>query len=88
MPLTGPAVVVFETEGVELSLQGTKLSIYPDPSGCHKIPLGGHVLDNLTNQMVYLYLDQSCTIPAPLPFNNLAPGYGAHISPVGSFGMG
>jgi hypothetical protein len=88
VPLSGPAVVVFDTEALELSLQGTKLSIYPDPSGCYQFPLGGHVLDNLTNQTVYLYLDPFCTIRAPLPFNNLAPGYGAHISPVGSFEVG
>jgi len=89
VPLSGPAVVVFDTEGVELSLTGTRLSIYPNPSGCNEFPPGGHVLDNLTSKTVRLYLDAFCIIPAPLPFNNLPPGYGAHISLLGgSFKVG
>jgi hypothetical protein len=85
VPLSRPAVVVFNMEGSQSSLHGTRLSIYPNPSGCYPAPSGAHVLDNLTGQRVYLYLDPSCTVPAPLPFNNLAPGYGAHIISVGSF---
>jgi hypothetical protein len=69
-------VVVFSTEF-------QPLDVYTDPSGCHKLPITSHVVDNLTDQPIKIYLDPFCTIPSPIP--TLAPGYGSHVSGVGSF---
>jgi hypothetical protein len=85
LPLDGPAVVVFQIEGSQANFHGTKLSIYRDPTGCYKLPVGAHVLDNLTTKDVTLYLDPGCLIPVPAPLDVLKPGYGAHVSPTGSF---
>jgi hypothetical protein len=85
LPLAGPAVVVFRLEGSDANFHGSKLAIFRDPKGCYQLPFGAHVLDNLTTKDVTLYIDPGCVIPAPPPFDVLKPGYGAHVSPVGSF---
>lgn len=78
------SVVVFSSEFQELA-------IYPKGSGggCHNLPITSHVLDNLTDANVTVYADPFCTIPAALPsggsIGQVAPGYGTHVSNVGSF---
>ncbi len=84
-PVTGPAVVVFSVEGSQMEFQGTKLTIFRDPSGCHTLPPGAHVIDNLTSTAITLYDDPACLIPAPPPFGRIEAGFGAHVSPFGSF---
>jgi hypothetical protein len=84
-PVAGPAVVVFSLEGSQVEFQGTKLAIFPNPSGCHALPPGAHVIDNLTRTAITLYLDPACVIPAPPPFGRLKAGFGAHVTPLGSF---
>jgi hypothetical protein len=69
-------VVVFSTE-----IQ--PLDVYTDPTGCHRLPITSHVIDNLTDQPIHVFLDPFCTVPAPIPV--LAPNYGSHVSNVGSF---
>ncbi len=74
-------VVVFSTEV-------QPLQVFQDPTGCHRLPPLAHVLDNLTDQQIKVYADPFCTIPATLPTSGigvLAPGYGTHVSGVGSF---
>ncbi|WP_335974406.1 MULTISPECIES: hypothetical protein [Streptomycetaceae] len=74
-------VVVFSTEV-------QPLDTYQDPSGCQQLPPLAHVLDNLTDAPIKVYADPFCTIPATLPSSGigvLAPGYGTHVSGVGSF---
>ena len=84
-PVAGPAVVVFSLEGSQVEFQGTKLAIFPNPSGCHTLPPGAHVIDNLTHTAITLYLDPACVIPAPPPFGRVEAGFGAHVTPFGSF---
>jgi hypothetical protein len=71
-------VVVFSAEFIALD-------VFTDPSGCHKIPISGHVLNNQTDQTVQIYGDPFCMSPS-LP---VQPGYGAHVPPMsGSFSVG
>jgi hypothetical protein len=86
-PLDAPAVVVFSMEGLQLEFQGSQLTVYKNPAGCTSLPPGAHVVDNLTNQTVHLYVDPFCAVPAPPPFGILQPGYGAHVAPFGSFSV-
>lgn len=55
---------------------------FVNPSGCTKLPPDAHVLTNLTDSDVTIYLDPLClTYSAVVP-----PGYGTHVPPVaGSF---
>lgn len=67
-------VVVFSTEF-------QPLDVYTDPDGCHKLPITSHVVDNLTDQPIKIYGDPFCLTPGL----TIAPGYGSHVSGVGSF---
>ncbi|WP_042421426.1 hypothetical protein [Streptacidiphilus anmyonensis] len=77
-------VVVFSTE-----LQ--PLDVYQNPTGCVKLPLLAHVLDNLTDQSIRVYADPNCTVPATLPDANgvgsLPPNHGSHVTGIGSFSL-
>lgn len=59
------------------------LTVFQDPTGCHRLPITSHVLNNQTDKPVTVFLDPFCTIPSPLPV--IQPGYGTHVSNVGSF---
>ncbi|MEU1719672.1 hypothetical protein [Nonomuraea sp. NPDC005692] len=80
VPLLAPApalaatgqVVVFQTEPVPLE-------IYDDPSGCTRLPLAAHVLNNQTDQPVRVHGDPFCLGPSV----TVRPGYGSHV-PAGS----
>ncbi|MFC3993344.1 hypothetical protein [Actinoplanes siamensis] len=75
----GPAkgqIVVFATE-----LQTA--TVFTDPQGCQRLPPGAHVVVNLTNVFARLYADPYCKVPA-VPFVTVKPGYGSHVSAVGS----
>ena len=67
-------VVVFSTEF-------QPLDVFQDPSGCYKLPITSHVVDNLTDQPIKIYGDPFCLTPAL----TVLPGYGSHVSGVGSF---
>ena len=69
-------IIVFATE-----LQRAK--VFTDPSGCQRLPLGAHVVVNLTDRSAQLYADPFCRVPA-VPFLVVKPGYGSHVSAVGS----
>ncbi|WP_219471106.1 hypothetical protein [Nonomuraea rhizosphaerae] len=61
-------VVIFEVEA-------TPLTVYTDPTGCKKLPLGAHVLNNQTDRPVRIYGDPLCLGP----FMTVQPGYGSHV---------
>lgn len=69
-------IIVFATE-----LQ--KATVFTDPEGCKKLPLGAHVVVNLTDVSAKLYADPFCKVRA-VPFVTVKPGYGSHVSAVGS----
>ncbi|MEU6413255.1 hypothetical protein [Microbispora sp. NPDC046933] len=70
-------VVVFSTEF-------QPLGIYTDPTGCTKLPIAAHSLDNQTDAPVVVYADPFCLIPGI----TVQPGYGAHLTPgSGSFSV-
>lgn len=68
-------VTVFSTEFQQVNT-------WENPSGCHLLPLGAHVLINQTDQPVSIYADPFCATPSL----TVQPGYGSHVPPqVGSF---
>lgn len=70
-------VVVFQLEPIPLE-------IYNDPSGCMKLPMAAHVLDNQTDKVVRVYGDPFCFGPSLA----VRPGYGSHVQPgSGSFAV-
>lgn len=69
-------IIVFATE-----LQ--RATVFTDPSGCQRLPLGAHVVVNLTDRPAKLYADPLCNVPVA-PFLVVKPGYGSHVSAVGS----
>ncbi|MEU4576452.1 hypothetical protein [Nonomuraea sp. NPDC023979] len=60
------------------------LAVFTDPSGCHKLPIGAHQVNNQTDGDIRIYADPLCLIPQE-PFSTIRPGYGAHVANVGSF---
>lgn len=71
-------VVVFSTEF-------QPLDVYENPEGCHKLPLAGHVLSNMTDKPVKVYGDPFCMTPSL----HVPPGHGSHVPPMsGSFSVG
>ncbi|MGW5263485.1 hypothetical protein ACWEQG_21150 [Microbispora sp. NPDC004025] len=70
-------VVVFSTEH-------QPLDIYTDPTGCYKLRITAHSLDNQTDAPVAVYADPFCLTPGI----TVQPGYGAHLTPgSGSFSV-
>ena len=68
-------VTVFQTE-----LQSLKT--FENPSGCHQLPPGSHVLANQTDEPVRIYGDPFCVGPSV----TIPPGHGSHVAPgSGSF---
>ncbi|MEU6414051.1 hypothetical protein [Microbispora sp. NPDC046933] len=60
------------------------LGIYTDPTGCTKLPITAHSLDNQTDAPVVVYADPLCLTPGI----TVNPGHGAHLPPhSGSFSM-
>ncbi|GAA3015935.1 hypothetical protein [Actinokineospora globicatena] len=72
-------VVVFQMEF-------TPVTVYKSPSGCYSLPIASHVLVNQTDRVVTIYFDPKCTFPI-WPVQELKPGNGTHVSPVGSFSV-
>ncbi|GAA4430574.1 hypothetical protein ACFQV2_32540 [Actinokineospora soli] len=60
------------------------LQVWVDPSGCHTLPIASHLIFNQTDQVVVIYADPLCLLPIE-PFARVKPGYGTHVSAVGSF---
>ncbi|OLT11924.1 hypothetical protein BJF79_23140 [Actinomadura sp. CNU-125] len=81
-------IVVFVTEGAEVSLAGTELREYPPSSACQAFPAGAHVVANQSTGRLLFFADPFCLTPAPPPFNFIPPGHGAHVSPTGGFRVG
>jgi hypothetical protein len=81
-------IIVFVTEGSEISWAGTKLREYPASARCQSMPPGAHVVANYANGRLLFFTDPFCVFPVPPPFNFISPGYGAHVSPTGSFRVG
>lgn len=78
-------IVVFVSEGTQVSWEGTRLREYPASSDCRSLPPGAHVTANHSDGRLLFYADPFCATPVPPPFNFIPPGYGAHVSPGGSF---
>jgi hypothetical protein len=78
-------VIVFVTEGSEISPAGTRLREYEASAACQAFPAGAHAIANTSRKQLLFYSDPWCFTPVPPPFNLISPGYGAHVSPVGSF---
>ncbi|MDQ3402022.1 MAG: hypothetical protein M3548_01325 [Actinomycetota bacterium] len=76
-PAATGQVVVFQHEF-------TELTIYENPKGCQALPVGSHVINNLTSQPITIYYDPLC-LSAIEPVATIRPGYGTHVSSVGSF---
>lgn len=81
-------IVVFATEGSEISWAGTRLKEYDASPACQAFPPGSHVVANHSGQRLLLYTDPFCMAPVPPPFTFIKPGYGAHVSPTASFRVG
>ncbi|MBD2895113.1 hypothetical protein amrb99_40450 [Actinomadura sp. RB99] len=81
-------IVVFVTEGAQVSWAGTRLKEYPASPNCQSFPPGAHVVANYGTARLLFYSDPFCAVPVPPPFTFISPGYGAHVSPTGSFRSG
>ena len=81
-------VIVFVTEGGQVSWAGTELKEYPASAGCQSLPPGAHVISNHSGERLLFFADPFCVSPVPPPFNFIPPGYGAHVAPTGSFRVG
>ncbi|MEV5831225.1 hypothetical protein AB0L25_37235 [Spirillospora sp. NPDC052242] len=81
-------IVVFVTEGAEISWAGTELREYPASTTCRSFPPGAHVVANHSDRRLLFFTDPWCMAPVPPPFNFIPPGHGAHVSPTGSFRVG
>ncbi|GAA1793652.1 hypothetical protein [Actinomadura chokoriensis] len=81
-------IIVFVTEGAEIAWAGTKLREYPASAKCQALPPGAHVVANYGTTRLLFFTDPFCLFPVPPPFNFISPGYGAHVSPTGSFRAG
>lgn len=77
-PAARGTVTVFSTEFSELT-------VWEDPTGCHRLPVAAHVLTNQTDQPVRIHADPFCLTPDL----TVEPGYGSHVTPgSGSFSVG
>ncbi|GLZ14981.1 hypothetical protein Acsp04_52160 [Actinomadura sp. NBRC 104425] len=78
-------IVVFLTEGTQVSWAGTRLRKYP---ACRPLPPGAHVAADHSNGTLFFYTDPFCVSPVPPPFKFIPPDYSARVSPNGSFRVG
>lgn len=62
----------------------TPLKVWEDPKGCQSLPAGTHLIFNQTEKVITIYADPLCVVPIE-PFSRVKPGYGTHVSAVGSF---
>lgn len=81
-------IIVFLTEGTQVSWAGTELKEYPASARCQSLPPGAHVAANYSSGRLLFFTDPFCAAPVPPPFSFISPGYGAHVSPTGSFRVG
>ncbi|TDC85546.1 hypothetical protein [Actinomadura sp. 7K507] len=81
-------IVVFVTEGAQVSWAGTELEEYPASADCRSLPPGAHVISNHSDARLLFFTDPYCAFPVPPPFNFISPGHGAHVAPTGSFRIG
>lgn len=82
------SISVFATEGSQISFAGTKIKEYDASTACQAFPPGAHVVINRSSRRLLFYTDPFCVSPVPPPFSFINPGYGAHVSPTGSFRVG
>ncbi|TDC58667.1 hypothetical protein E1281_00740 [Actinomadura sp. KC345] len=81
-------IVVFVTEGAQVSWAGTELKEYPASAECRSLPPGAHVIANHGSERLLFFTDPFCLTPVPPPFSFIPPGHGAHVAPTGSFRVG
>ncbi|SDH52050.1 hypothetical protein SAMN05192558_111262 [Actinokineospora alba] len=62
----------------------TELKVWNNPKGCQPLPAGTHLIFNQTDKTITIYADPLCVVPID-PFSRVKPGYGTHVSAVGSF---
>lgn len=71
-------------EVVLYSNEFTKVTTVVDPVNCTLLPIGAHLMLNLTDQPMALYLDPLCLL-STVPASSVAPGGGGHVLFIGSF---
>ncbi|POX49321.1 hypothetical protein C3489_25100 [Streptomyces sp. Ru71] len=72
----GTAAAAESGEVVVFGTELTPLAVYPDPSGCYKLPADAHVLANRTDRPVTIYADPFCLTPGL----TVQPSYGSHVA--------
>jgi len=84
----GPARAADPAHGqvIVFSHERKRVTVTTNPAGCTRLPALAHVLVNLTDRTVRLYADPLCLVPSA-PFVTVRPGYGSHVSAVGSFAV-
>jgi hypothetical protein len=79
VPFT-PAAHAATGQVVVFSVEITPLETYDNPRGCKLLPVGAHVLANLTDGDVTIYSDAACLAPLA----TVEPGYGTHVPAYGA----
>ncbi|MEU6743740.1 hypothetical protein [Streptosporangium sandarakinum] len=84
LPLIGTAAPAQASTGqvVVFSNEFQPLDTYTDPTGCNRLPVTAHSVDNQTDDDIKLYADPLCLTEVI----TIKPGHGAHVPPLtGSF---
>ena len=79
LPVT-PAAQAATGQVVVFSVEYEPLATYDNPRGCKSLPVGAHVLANLTDGDVTIYSDGACLAPLLI----VGKGYGTHVPNYGA----
>ena len=66
---------------VVFTIEADQLAVYENPRGCRELPIGAHVLSNVTDRKLAIHADPACMTPSLLV---VEPGYGTHVPPAGA----
>ena len=75
-----PAAHAATGKVVVFSVEIAPLETYDNPKGCKTLPVGAHVLANLTDRDLIIYSDAACFAPLV----TVEPGYGTHVPNYGA----
>ncbi|HVK20095.1 MAG TPA: hypothetical protein VM677_01915 [Actinokineospora sp.] len=81
---TAPIAVAEPDQVVAFSHEFSPIRVWYSPSGCNQLDPGTHVVFNQTRRDITIYADPLCLLPIE-PFARIKPGFGSHVSAVGSF---
>ncbi|WP_436491878.1 hypothetical protein [Actinokineospora sp. HUAS TT18] len=79
-----PAAAATPGQVVAFTHEFTPLRIWDNPTGCHALDPGTHLIFNQLDRPITIYADPACLFPIE-PFARVKPGFGSHVSAVGSF---